>query len=53
MQHVHITFLCYFQLFSVFIFYSKKESIKISSSFSIFQHYYSPGLEREFKRVKA
>lgn len=52
MQHVYIAFLCYYQLFSEFVFYATEESIKIPSSFLTFQHQGSPGLDGEFNRGK-
>lgn len=52
MQHVYIAFLCYYQLFSECVFYATEESIKISSSFLIFQDQGSPGLSGEFNRGK-
>lgn len=36
MQHVHIAFWCYWQLFSGFIIYSKEKSTRISSSLLTF-----------------
>ena len=52
MQHVYIACLCYYQLFSEFVFYATEESIKIPSSFLTFQDQGSPGLNGEFNRGK-